>query len=356
MSKAIRLFSFIVISLFVSSAAMAATADNAKLQPQEWQKINVGPAQGTHHKLDGHPGFENLPHQQTLVGANNGDYNLVESQGMPQQAAMLMPAELPEAQNEATLGYLNNSGTFAFLEFASIFIVAGLFILFVLFNGISRLEKGFSGKLIKRWSGFSISIHWLGAISCIALIFTGLVLGLGRFYIEPSTNVYGWAGLVGIASSLHGLMAWPFIVGYVLMVLAWFPKQMPASYDLKWFAKLGGYLNFGKKVHPDAGFANAGEKLFFWTFAIGGGLMVASGLVMMYPETFDVSKNAANLMLAIHITATIIISAFAVVHFFMATVMSEGSMSNMTTGYCDENWAKQHHNVWYKELKDAGKV
>ena len=72
---------------------------------------------------------------------------------------------------------------------------------------------------------------------------------------------------------------------------------------------------------------------------------------MMFPETFVVTKNTANFVLVLHIVSTIIISAFSVVHIFMATVMSEGGMSNMTSGYCDENWAKQHHNLWFKELK-----
>ncbi|WP_220740502.1 cytochrome b/b6 domain-containing protein, partial [Shewanella sp. c952] len=97
--------------------------------------------------------------------------------------------------------------------------------------------------------------------------------------------------------------------------------------------------------------ANAGEKLWFWVFALFGGVMVVSGLTMMFPETFVVTKNTANFMLVLHIVSTIIISAFSVVHIFMATVMSEGGMSNMTSGYCDENWAKQHHNLWFKELQ-----
>jgi len=26
-------------------------------------------------------------------------------------------------------------------------------------------------------------------------------------------------------------------------------------------------------------------------------------------------------------------------------------MESMISGYCDENWAIQHHNLWYDELK-----
>ncbi|MCL1147541.1 formate dehydrogenase subunit gamma [Shewanella marinintestina] len=320
MNRAIKWLSFIVLGLFVSTAAMA---EEASLQPQQWQPIKV----------------------EAIAG------DIPELRGMPTQAQLQLPTAIPEDANETVLGYLGATDTIAFLVYASLFAVIGLFIIFIIVNGISRLDEGFSGKLIKRWSGLSISVHWLGAIACMLLILTGLVLAGGRLYFEPSMNQSGWASLVGLSSGLHELMAFPFILGYVLMILMWAPKQIPASYDIKWFAVLGGYLNTGKKHHPDAGFANAGEKLWFWVFALFGGLMVVSGLTMMFPETFVVTKNTANTMLLVHIISTVIISAFSVVHIFMATVMSEGGMSNMTSGYCDENWAKQHHNLWFKELK-----
>ncbi|MDR8526121.1 formate dehydrogenase subunit gamma [Shewanella fidelis] len=320
MNRAIKWLSFIVISLFVSTAAMA---DEASLQPQQWQPIQV----------------------EAIAG------NIPELRGMPINPQLQLPASIPEDANETVLGYLGATDTIAFLVYASLFAVIALFIIFIIVNGISRLDDGYSGKLIKRWSGLSISVHWLGAIACMLLILTGLVLAGGRLYLEPSMNQSSWASLVGLSSGLHELMAFPFILGYILMILMWAPKQIPASYDLKWFAVLGGYLNTGKKHHPDAGFANAGEKLWFWVFALFGGLMVISGLTMMFPETFVVTKNTANTMLLVHIVSTIIITAFSVVHIFMATVMSEGGMSNMTSGYCDENWAKQHHNLWLKELK-----
>ncbi|EGM71444.1 formate dehydrogenase subunit gamma [Shewanella sp. HN-41] len=326
MSQAIRWLSLIVLSLFASSYALA--DEVATLQPQQWQTIEV----------------------QVIAG------DIPEIRGMPTQPELLMPASIPEQADESLLAYLSATDSIAFLLFASLFGVMLIFIVFVMINGVSKLDHGFSGKLIKRWSGLSVSVHWLGAIPCLLLMLTGLVLGGGRLYFEPSMNTVAWSALAGLSSGLHELMAWPFILGYLLMIIMWAPKQFPASYDLKWFAVLGGYINMGKKQHPDAGFANAGEKLWFWVFAIFGGVMVVSGLTMMFPATFDVTKNTANLMLVLHIASTIIISAFSVVHIFMATVMSEGGMSNMTSGYCDENWAKQHHNLWFNDLKKAGKV
>ena len=103
--------------------------------------------------------------------------------------------------------------------------------------------------------------------------------------------------------------------------------------------------------HPDAGFANAGEKAFFWCFTIFGLILMVTGLMMLYPETFgDPSKNSLQLALILHIVSAIILSAFSVVHIYMGAVMSEGGMENMLSGKCDENWARQNHNLWYAKV------
>ena len=32
----------------------------------------------------------------------------------------------------------------------------------------------------------------------------------------------------------------------------------------------------------------------------------------------------------------------------------EGALEGMTTGRVDENWAKQHHSLWYEEARKEG--
>ena len=41
-------------------------------------------------------------------------------------------------------------------------------------------------------------------------------------------------------------------------------------------------------------------------------------------------------------------------HFYLGTVGTEGTLEGMTTGYVDENWAEQHHNLWLEEVKRGG--
>ena len=38
-------------------------------------------------------------------------------------------------------------------------------------------------------------------------------------------------------------------------------------------------------------------------------------------------------------------------HIYMGTVGMEGALQAMKTGYVDETWAKEHHELWYNETK-----
>ncbi|WP_076414078.1 formate dehydrogenase subunit gamma [Shewanella sp. UCD-KL12] len=239
---------------------------------------------------------------------------------------------------------------------AALFGMIIIFVVFIKINGISKLHGGYSGKLVYRWSKFDVSIHWLGAIPCLLLILTGLVLLSGRYFFQPYIGEGFWSGLVYAAKQIHDFMAIPFMLGWALMVALWAKNQLPKMYDIKWMMVVGGYINFGpfKGKHPDAGFANAGEKMWFWAFALFGLIISVSGMMLLFPNLFDVSRTTMLIALALHSISAIVICAFSIVHIFMATVMSEGGMECMVSGYCDETWASQHHNLWFDEIKANG--
>ncbi|WP_028116383.1 formate dehydrogenase subunit gamma [Ferrimonas senticii] len=242
--------------------------------------------------------------------------------------------------------------------FAALFGMIGAFIVFIAVNGISKLSHGYSGKLVYRWSKFDLFIHWLGAIPCLLLIVTGLTLLSGKIIIEPLLGTAVFAPMAALAKPIHDYMALPFIAGWLLMSIKWAKNQIPAKHDIDWFMVVGGYINFGpfKGKHPHAGFANAGEKMWFWTFALGGAVISATGVILLFPELIEPSRTLSLLALIAHGAIAIVLTAFAVVHIFMATIMSEGGMECMISGYCDENWAIQHHDLWYDEIKAKGEL
>ena len=258
----------------------------------------------------------------------------------------------PGVVNESFLSFVHSAASIGNAIFMSVVLVAVLFTLFVLVNGRAKLEKGFSGKLIPRWSPLDVFLHWLTAIPCLVLILSGLVIGAGRFWLEALMMPSHFASLVDASVMFHNFFAFPFIAGAVIIMLKWASRQFPESCDVKWFACLGGYINIGGKAkHPDAGFANDGEKAYFWTVVVFGLGLIVTGLMMLYPELFGgVDKNGALLALIVHIVSAVVLGAFTVVHIFMGAVMSEGGMQNMLNGKCDENWAKQNHNLWYAKF------
>jgi formate dehydrogenase subunit gamma len=238
------------------------------------------------------------------------------------------------------------------LAFVGVFVA---FLVFYFVNGPSTLSKGFSGKMVFRWSKADLWLHWIMAVSCLIMMLTGLVIMLGRHFLAPYVGDDIWAGIIAFSKFSHDWSSPIFMVSWLACVIKWMPLQTVKLYDLKWFLVVGGYINFGpfKGKHPDSGFANAGEKMWFWSLAIFGLCISVTGIMLVFP-TLDLPRIWSMLALLIHGVSAVIIVAFTIVHIWMATVLSEGGMECMVSGYCDENWASQHHNLWYDEIKANG--
>ncbi|MDO6619655.1 formate dehydrogenase subunit gamma [Shewanella sp. 6_MG-2023] len=235
--------------------------------------------------------------------------------------------------------------------------VFAAFLLFYFVNGPAKLAKGYSGKMVERWSKADIWLHWIMAVACLTLMLTGLVIILGKIVIQPYVGASIWAGIIAFCKLVHDWVGPVFIVSWLLSIVKWMPLQTFKMYDLKWFLVVGGYINFGpfKGKHPDSGFANAGEKMWFWTLVFFGLFISVSGIMLVLPG-LDLPREASMAALLIHGISAAILIAFTIVHIWMATALSEGGMESMVSGYCDENWAVQHHNVWFDEIKANGSI
>jgi formate dehydrogenase subunit gamma len=98
---------------------------------------------------------------------------------------------------------------------------------------------------------------------------------------------------------------------------------------------------------------NAGEKLLFWFLATVGVVMVITGLVLVFP-VFGLSREAMQLSLLLHATSSILVISFIFGHMYLAIVAMKGSLEGMVGGRVDVNWARQHHDLWMKELEAKG--
>lgn len=256
--------------------------------------------------------------------------------------------------------------------------VVVLLALFFLIRGRIRVEHGFSGRTIERFSFPERTGHWLLASSFIVLALTGLNLTYGRHVIDalkpmlsPETMEgikVAYASVTQAGKLLHNYVAFAFMVGLVWVLVVWLRQNLPHWRDLQWLA-LGGGL-FMKGVHPPAWKFNAGQKLLFWLVILGGISISLSGISLLFPYEFPMfSKtfaflNTFGFQLPTDLTANeemqyaatwhaivaLVLSALIIGHIYIGTIGMEGAFSAMGSGEVDVNWAKEHHSLWAQEV------
>lgn len=230
---------------------------------------------------------------------------------------------------------------------AGVVLVAGLV---HLIKGQQKIESGRSGLTIARWTAFERVMHWYVALLFVTLAVTGLSLLYGRNVLIPIMGKDGFAAYAQVAKMIHDYVGPLFSVGVILMILRWFRDNLPIKADFEWAKTAGGMWGHG---HPPAGKANAGEKLMFWQFVVTGLALVATGFVLDFPN-FGQSREVMQWSHVIHAVAAIIAIVTAMGHMYMALLGVEGAMEGMIGGRVDTNWAKQHHDLWYKEMIEKG--
>ncbi|MDH5661077.1 MAG: formate dehydrogenase subunit gamma [Gammaproteobacteria bacterium] len=233
--------------------------------------------------------------------------------------------------------------------FALIFTLLAI-IAYHMKHGAMKLDEGRSGKTITRWSKFDRILHWSTAVLFILLSITGLSLLFGRAVLIPILGLEGFAVYADFAKTIHNYLGPLFVAVLLILVLSWLKNNILNHDDIRWFKSGGGGI-VGHK-HVSCGRFNAGEKVWFWLVTILGLAVGITGLILDFPN-FDQSRNMMQNTNLIHATISMAWLAVAFGHIYIGTVGSEGSLDGMVTGEVDENWAKQHHDLWYDEVKQG---
>jgi len=237
----------------------------------------------------------------------------------------------------------------------SLLLIAALAIaLFYYGKGAMKLHGAETGRKIERFTPLERSAHWTNAIAFVALAISGLVMAFGKFFIQPifGNALFGW--LTYILKNVHNFAGPLFAVSLIIVFITFLKDNFPSKEDITWMLKGGGMFS-GDEV-PSHRF-NAGEKVVFWFGVLGLGLIVvASGLVLdkLIPGLIY-ERSTMQIANMIHGIATILMMAMFMGHIYMGTVGMDGAYSAMRTGYVDETWAKEHHELWYNDIK-AGKI
>jgi formate dehydrogenase subunit gamma len=211
-----------------------------------------------------------------------------------------------------------------------------------------------TGRLIERFTYFERAAHWANAVAFTVLAVSGLVMAFGKFIVLPvvGATLFGW--LAYALKTAHNF-AGPLFAVSLLVVFATFVRDnLPNKADLTWLAKGGGLL--GEHEVPSHRF-NAGEKLVFWAGVFVLGLIVvASGLVMdKIVPGLVYTRGTMQIAHMVHAVSTVLMMVLFMGHIYLGTIGMKGVYQGMKTGYVDEGWAREHHELWHDDIK-AGKI
>ena len=212
----------------------------------------------------------------------------------------------------------------------------------------------YTGRKIERFTYFERAAHWANAIAFCVLAISGLVMAFGKFWLLPPIGgtLFGW--LTYALKTAHNFAGPLFAVSLVIVFFTFLRDNFPHRSDWHWLKRGGGL--FGGEEPASARF-NAGEKLIFWggVFVLGI-VVVASGLVLdkLIPGMAYVRSDMqiANM---VHGVATVLMMAMFLGHIYIGTIGMKDAYGAMKTGYVDEGWAREHHALWYEDIK-AGKI
>ena len=211
-----------------------------------------------------------------------------------------------------------------------------------------------TGKKIERFTPFERAAHWANAGAFVALAVSGIVMAFGKFFILPviGGTLFGW--LAYALKNLHNFAGPLFAVSLVVVFFTFVKDNWPSKHDWAWIKGAGGLL--GEHEIPSHRF-NAGEKIVFWggVFALGV-VVIASGLVLdkLVPGFGDV-RGDMQVAHMVHAVATVLMMALFAGHIYIGSIGMKDAYKAMKTGYVDEGWAKEHHELWYDDIK-AGKI
>jgi formate dehydrogenase subunit gamma len=218
-------------------------------------------------------------------------------------------------------------------------------IIFYLSRGMVRLESGRSGRTIVRFTAFERFVHWMTATCFIVLAISGLNITFGRPLLLPLMGHEAFSEWSQWAKYAHNYLSFPFTIGVVLIFRMWIGGNIPNKVDIDWLKRGGGVVGHD---HPPASRFNAGQKAIYWIVVIGGGLVAATGYILMFPFYLS-GIEGMQLAQVVHSIVAMLFVAAMLAHIYIGTIGMEGAFEAMGSGTVDLNWAREHHSLWLEE-------
>ena len=200
-------------------------------------------------------------------------------------------------------------------------------------------------KKVARFSLAERVVHWSVALSFLYTALTGLSLWSPRLYWL--SGVFGGGATVAQWHPWAGVL---FAALFALMFRRWSSQMRLDADDRLWLRHGHRFITHQESGLLEAGRFNAGQKSLFWVQAVNGTLLLATGIVLWWPEAMPRLLRLSAVL--IHPVAAIVSIGGLIIHIYMGTAAVPGAFRSMVLGWVRPGWAALHHAKWYREVRD----
>jgi formate dehydrogenase subunit gamma len=213
-------------------------------------------------------------------------------------------------------------------------------------DAISRPTAAPDEDMVPRYSFTERLNHWIGALTYIYLLITGLAFW--------SPYLYWLAAIVGggtVARAWHPWVGLIFAASYFWMSKQWFPDMKIDESDRAWKRDIADYIQNRDEKLPPAGRFNYGQKVFFWAMFYSVILLLLSGIGLWYTQAIPWNMRFLRYAaILIHAGVALITIGLFLIHVYMSAILEEGSFGSMIHGYVSRAWAWTFHRSWYEQI------
>lgn len=200
---------------------------------------------------------------------------------------------------------------------------------------------------VPRYNTVERCTHWTLAISFIIATISGLALFHPVFWSlssllgggVTSRIIHPWAGLL-------------MCIAFVPMFFWYWRDNLIRDYDVAWLKHLPQHL-LNQHGGPEIDKYNAGQKLLFWSIIGSLVLLLFSGFALWFDTSVPIW--IVRISGVLHVLASFVLFMGMIVHIYSAIFWIRGSMRAMVRGEVKENWARNHHPLWYRRVTSKAK-
>src|SRR5690348_8108405 len=226
---------FLLLSLLIASAALAQQGPGP--MPED-------PVKALQERQAVQPGNNNEAWRQVRSG--NPEYTTTTVKGRETDVLIQSWGD--------TWRRIRNGPVMFYSGWLLVLAVAAILGLYM-WKGPVKLSEPLTGRKMRRFSAFEMTVHWSTAISFCLLGLSGLIMFFGKHILLPVFGYTLFAWLTQLSKNVHNFIAPLFIVSAAVMVLLWLRDNLPRAYDWRWFGRAWAF--FLKNEHIPSGRFNA---------------------------------------------------------------------------------------------------